>query len=181
MTSTRSRHLALVLILLVFAGGLSLAARAQSAGATPPAAERPRPCGEPERRQFDFWLGDWDVRSPQGELRGRNLIESIEGGCALRETYSTPRGYSGTSLNFYDAGSGRWRQTWIDNQGAPLHLSGGASDSGAMVLSGEAGGALQRITWTPLVDGRVRQLWESSGDGGASWTVAFDGYYSRRE
>ena len=55
-----------------------------------------------------------------------------------------------------------------------------------MVLSGstadaDAAGkvALQRITWTPLPDGRVRQLWESSIDAGRTWAVAFDGFYAK--
>jgi len=39
---------------------------------------------------------------------------------------------------------------------------------------------VQRITWTPLEDGRVRQQWEVSNDGGATWKTAFDGYYARR-
>jgi hypothetical protein len=37
----------------------------------------------------------------------------------------------------------------------------------------------QRITWTPLADGAVRQLWVSSGDGGATWTPVFDGKYAK--
>ena len=28
-----------------------------------------------------------------------------------------------------------------------------------------------------LVDGSVRQLWEASQDGGATWSVLFDGLY----
>ena len=38
---------------------------------------------------------------------------------------------------------------------------------------------LNRITWTPLPAGQVRQLWETSSDG-KSWTVAFDGLYTRK-
>lgn len=179
MRLATARPLALLLAPLALAGVLALAARAQDGSSAAPAGEPARPCGVPEHKQFDFWVGDWEVRSPQGELRGHNRIEAIEGGCALRETYSTSRGYSGTSLNFWNVGTGRWHQTWIDNQGSPLHLDGGLVD-GEMVLRGSAGGALQRITWTPLDDGRVRQLWEVSSDGGATWTVAFDGYYSKR-
>jgi hypothetical protein len=37
----------------------------------------------------------------------------------------------------------------------------------------------QRITWTPMADGSVRQLWESSIDGGRTWAVLFDGRYVR--
>jgi hypothetical protein len=39
---------------------------------------------------------------------------------------------------------------------------------------------VQRITWTPLPDGRVRQHWESTTDGGRTWSTVFDGYYTRR-
>ena len=39
---------------------------------------------------------------------------------------------------------------------------------------------IQRITWTPLDGGRVRQHWESTTDGGKTWVTAFDGLYTRR-
>ena len=38
---------------------------------------------------------------------------------------------------------------------------------------------VQRITWTQEGD-EVRQVWETSTDDGATWTVAFDGRYRRR-
>ena len=40
---------------------------------------------------------------------------------------------------------------------------------------------IDRTTWTPLEDGRVRQHWESTTDGGKSWSTVFDGYYSRND
>jgi len=165
--------------LAVALGVAALAFLLPPAGGAATADVRPPACAGAEHRQFDFWIGDWDVATADGVLRGRNVVEPIEGGCALRETYTTGRGYSGTSLNFYDAARGRWHQTWIDNQGAPLHLEG-ALEGNRMVLRSAANGTLQRITWSPLADGRVRQHWESSADGGASWTTAFDGYYRRR-
>jgi hypothetical protein len=39
------------------------------------------------------------------------------------------------------------------------------------------GATVQRITWSRETDGSVRQLWESSSDGGRTWAVAFDGRY----
>jgi hypothetical protein len=36
-----------------------------------------------------------------------------------------------------------------------------------------------RITWTPGVDGSVRQHWESATAGG-EWQTAFDGTYTRK-
>jgi Tetratricopeptide repeat len=140
-----------------------------------------RPCAAPEHRQFDFWIGEWDVTSPQYPgTTSRSRIARINDGCTIREEYTTPVAYAGTSLNFFDARSRRWHQTWSDNQGGVLHLEGVLED-GAMVLSMPAGAeATQRITWTPLDDGRVRQHWEVTADGGKTWSTVFDGYYTRR-
>lgn len=94
-----------------------------------------KPCMAPEFRQFDFWFGDWNVESPASPgAVSRNQITSINGGCALREQYTTTSGYEGTSLNFYDAVKKVWHQTWIDNQGGALYLDGGF-DGQSMVMA----------------------------------------------
>jgi hypothetical protein len=149
----------------------------------PPAAA-PKACAAPEHRQFDFWIGEWEVTSPDGAPAGRNRIEHILGGCALRENWTGAKGGSGTSYNAYDRQSGRWHQTWVDNGGLVLRLDGAFTD-GKMVLSGESrdsSGArvLNRITWQQTAPGAVRQLWETSTDGGGTWSVAFDGRYRKR-
>ncbi len=61
----------------------------------------------------------------------------------------------------------------------------GAFTGGRMTLEGEtpdsAGRAQrQRITWQPTAPGHVRQLWQRSTDGGATWTTVFDGRYVKR-
>jgi hypothetical protein len=58
-----------------------------------------RACEAPERRQFDFWLGEWEVRDPAGTLAGHNSISSLFDGCALREVWHGESGHRGTSLN----------------------------------------------------------------------------------
>jgi hypothetical protein len=124
--------------------------------------------------------------NPDGSLVGTNSITSILNGCSLHERYSTPTGYAGESFNIYDGSRGVWHQTWVDMTGALLVLEGGFRD-GAMVMQGEtrAGDGskvLNRISWS-LVEGdpdRVRQYWETSGDGGESWSPAFDGLYLRQ-
>ena len=140
-----------------------------------------KPCQSPEFRQFDFWIGDWNVESPASPGGvSRNQITSINEGCTIRESYTTPIGYEGTSLNFYDAARKVWHQTWIDNQGGALYLEGGLQGK-AMVLSTTTDPrAVNRITWTPLDDGRVRQHWEATSDGSKTWTTVFDGYYTKR-
>jgi len=140
-------------------------------------------CEAPEHRQFDFWLGEWNVHTPDGKLAGVNRISSEYGGCVLHERYDTGRGYSGESLNTYDAGRRLWHQTWVDTAGTLLLLEGGLRGN-SMVLEGETTGkdgvvTRHRITWTPGVDGSVRQHWESASADG-EWQTAFDGTYTRK-
>jgi len=144
-------------------------------------AQQSPPSVPPEARQFDFWLGHWEV-SANGKVVGHNHIELIHGGRVVHESYTTPGAYAGNSYNSYNAGAKRWEQFWVDNGGTVLHLKGGLNAAGQMVLSGERIAAegqtvLDRITWTPNEDGTVRQHWEVSSDGGESWQDAFDGVY----
>lgn len=140
-------------------------------------------CAVTEYRQFDFWVGDWEVRNPEGDLVGRNSIRRILGGCVLHESWTGTDGSTGESFNIYDARSNAWHQTWVDNSGLLLELDGGL-EGDAMVLRGElarpdGGETLQKITWTPAPDGSVRQIWERSTDGGDRWSTVFDGTYRR--
>jgi hypothetical protein len=140
-------------------------------------------CDAAAHRAFDFWLGGWQVRSPDGKLVGVNRIESEYGGCVLHERYTTGGSYSGESLNIYDAGRKVWHQTWVDSSGTLLRLEGGLHGR-SMVLEGQTMGSdaeltRHRITWTPNADGSVRQFWEST-DAKGQWRTAFDGQYTRK-
>lgn len=140
-------------------------------------------CTDDAYRQFDFWLGDWQVYKPDGTPAGENRISREIGGCVLHERYRTTSGYEGESFNIYDASRGRWHQTWVDNGGLLLVLEGGLHGRD-MVLEGDghdAAGkpARQRITWTPNADGSVRQLWQSRTATG-DWQTVFDGHYRPR-
>ena len=145
--------------------------------------DTPRPCSSAEARQFDFWIGEWDVHAA-GKLAGKSSIQSILNGCTIYEQYDGVNGYSGKSFNVYDTRSGKWRQFWIDKTGLLLQLEGNYAD-GKMVLSGsslmEEKEVLNRITWTDNADASVRQHWEISKDGGKSWETGFDGLYTTRK
>jgi len=154
------------------------------ASAAPAAAQQQQPrCSAPEHRQFDFWVGAWEVRTPDDRLAGRNVIEPILDGCALRERWTGAGGVAGTSFNIWDRTRRGWHQTWVDSNGMLLQLDGGLQGD-AMVMEGTTLGrdgapVRNRITWTPLESGDVRQLWEVSSDDGASWNTIFDGRYVR--
>jgi hypothetical protein len=143
------------------------------------------PCASEQHRQFDFWLGTWEVTNAEGRVVGTNRISSILAGCVLMEEWESAGPFAGKSFNIYDAASNRWHQTWVDNGGLLLELNGKLVD-GNMVLEGRRPGpdgteVLHRITWKPLEGGEVRQMWDSSSDGGKSWATQFDGIYSRKE
>ena len=144
-----------------------------------------KPCTSPEHHQFDFWIGEWEVRDPAGKIAGHNRIEPIA--CGLQEHWSDADGSTGTSLNAYNAATKQWHQTWVGGGGGVLQLDGGLVD-GRMVLKGRTatakGPVLDRIIWSPEgrdAQGRakVRQLWDQSADEGKTWTVVFDGMYTR--
>lgn len=146
--------------------------------------ETPHPhCTAPEYRQFDFWIGEWEVRTPDGQFAGTNSIRRELGGCVLHERWTGTKGMTGESFNIWSPARGSWHQTWVDSRGNLLLLDG-RLDGTRMVMSGEAPGAngatiRHRITWEPGAGG-LRQLWETSGDGGRTWTTTFDGRYTRR-
>ena len=153
-------------------------------GSAPLSAVKAGPCDTAEHRAFDFWLGDWQVHTPDGKLAGHNLVETRYGGCVVHEQYSSASGkYQGESLNIYDATRKVWHQTWVDNSGLLLVLEGGIS-GGKMVMQGtttNSDGTVtrQRISWTPNADGSVRQFWESSDKPG-QWETVFDGRYTHK-
>ena len=171
-----------ILLTLLLLSPLAAGAQEETTAGPPPLPA----CDTAEHRQFDFWIGDWEVTS-DGQPAGTNLVHEILNGCVLKENWqgSGPGGVSGTSFNIYDKATGRWHQTWVDSTGSLLQLDGGLTD-GVMILSGQQparsgkGISLHRISWTPSPDGTVRQLWEASTDDGGNWTVLFDGVYTRK-
>jgi hypothetical protein len=150
------------------------------------------PCAGPKYREFDFWLGEWEVRSAAGQLLGHNRITRRHGGCVVFEEWESAGGGSGSSFNVYDQPTRQWHQFWVDasgtnwlssdKQGNPVTLRGGIRD-GAMVMTSHPDSlpsiGQTRVTFRPLPDGRVRQTFEGSSDGGKTWTVSFDGFYKK--
>ncbi len=155
----------------------SLRGDARWRGVVERARARANPCKTlPEARQLDFWVGEWDVRDPRGQLVGRSSIQLILNDCVVLENWSGTLGGTGKSMNFWDKQHRRWQQTWIDDRGNATEYTGQLVDGSLRYATTDG----QRLTFTPLAGGRVRQLAETSSDGGKSWAVRYDLTYTRR-
>ena len=149
------------------------------------AQQAPQRCDGPEFRQFDYWVGDWEVTDSAGTtLYGTNLVTLEEQGCVVHEHWTGRGGSTGQSFNYWDRNRKVWQQDWVASGGTNMHLVGGLRGD-TMTLEAEVpgpGGTTLHhvIQWIPQPDGRVRQFWRTSRDGGRTWTTGFDGYYRKK-
>jgi hypothetical protein len=137
-------------------------------------------CDAPQYHALDFWLGAWVVKDG-GKPVALSHVQRAPGGCVVVERYDQNDGYSGTSLSFYDAALGRWRQTWVDSTGAVGEFTGEAS-ADAMNFTGETHRAdgtrtQRRMRLAREADG-VRQTSLASRDG-AEWKPHYELAYTR--
>jgi tetratricopeptide (TPR) repeat protein len=138
---------------------------------------------DPKYREFDFWVGEWDVTS-QGQHVATSRIERLVDGCLILENYAQIDGFSGKSMNFYDATLSKWRQVWADSSGSMSEYAGEVRDNAMHYRGawhkGDGSEILSRMTFFNLGPTQVRQLGEQSTDGGATWQVAYDLLYTRQ-
>jgi tetratricopeptide (TPR) repeat protein len=148
-----------------------------------------RPCAyAKENRQFDFWLGEWDVSTTLGGVpAGTSKIELILEDCVVQENWKTLGSpYSGKSYNIYDAALKRWEQYWVDNTGGNIFFHGELANDGVMDywtddLPQSGGPALRRhLQFIPMGADKVRQFSRGSTDGGKTWNVEYDFTYVRK-
>lgn len=145
-----------------------------------------KPCqSDSLRRAFDFWVGDWNVTTPDGKQTGTSHVEVISGGCALLENWRDVHGAEGKSLNTYDPQLKRWRQLWVGQFGAVTDYSRSEWHDGTLSffvdapMQGSRPPMLVRLSFTPMAPDLVRQHSEQSTDDGKTWTTQYDFRYHR--
>lgn len=144
------------------------------------------PCSAEENRQFDFWIGDWEVYS-NDKVVGSNRVELILGSCVIQENWIGTGGSVGTSFNYYNPDKGTWNQLWVDNFGTNIHFEGNYADR-KMTLHGKGVSRQAETKGAPVYyiltfhnneDGTVRQHWEASYNM-KEWKTLFDGLYKKK-
>jgi len=150
------------------------------------------PCSSPDARQFDFWLGEWNLTWPavqtggeEGEtLTGTNRITRLFGECVIEENFATSDGgFLGRSLSVYDETAGLWRQTWVDSSGGYLVFTG-TFDEERMELRTEpverdGVQAINRMVFDDIAPDSLLWSWQTSSDQGATWRDLWTVSYRR--
>lgn len=146
------------------------------------------PCmADAHAREFDFWVGEWDVYvTGTKQLAGHSLIQMVSGGCAILENWDSPAS-TGKSINFIDPNTNKWKQSWSGSyaNGNQEFTNGEYRDS-AMHFDFETKDAKGNKVPGHFIfynqgPNQVRQFSESSPDSGKTWTTNYDFTYVRKK
>jgi hypothetical protein len=139
-------------------------------------------------RQFDFWIGDWEVYGINGKKAGDSKIELILDSCIILENWTSMNGgYAGKSFNTFNATTGHWQQTWVDNRGGSTEYLEGKRENNKMIfltkpfLFSKDTTATRRLTFHNLSSDKVRQHGEITKDNSVTWRTEYDLEYRRKK
>lgn len=155
--------------------------------------QRPAGCSSAAQRQFDFWLGEWDVSPSLASanavppiLIAESSISQHAQGCVMLEHWRPFRSGHGHSINFFDSAAGLWRQTYADASGTHTIFEGRLGDDGIMRLNnlgpppaGSPAGQ-RRMSFQPLDANTVRQWGEVMDARTGTWSTEWEFTYRRR-
>ncbi|MGZ3881719.1 MAG: hypothetical protein ACXVBF_10295 [Flavisolibacter sp.] len=148
-----------------------------------------KPCSSPESSQFDFWIGHWDL-TWSDSLHGTNNVEKLFGNCTVHENFQDAKNnYLGQSWSVYNANYKYWQQTWVDNQGGYIALTGGMVGDSLILTTAvrtvplsvsPSGKIVSRMVYYNIKPGSFDWSWESSTDGGKAWKQNWLIHYKRK-
>lgn len=149
-----------------------------------PAAAQPSGCAaNPEHRQLDFWLGAWAVTYPHASSLSKSTVSLDLDRCLLIERWAGGKEHNGINMFAYSRDDKSWHSMFADNEGR-VHMFQGTAADGSAEFHGPSRDAdgkefLNRLKIVRINPDKVEQTWEKSSDNGATWTIEFQGEYSR--
>lgn len=138
--------------------------------------------------QLDFWVGSWELtgrsRNAPGqdkwtETKAKNVIRKVHKGKVIEESFRMT-GFAGQSWSVYNPNSKRWNQTWVDDSGGYITLSGNYAD-GKMILTqtNTPPGTSMRMVFSEIKKDSFRWDWQRSTDQGKTWETQWELQYKR--
>ncbi len=132
-------------------------------------------------RDFDFIVGNWEYRTPDGRKVADQTITNQGEGCAIVEEWNELSGVTGRGISFVDPATGLWRQVWVSSR-FHIDYSGSLNENGAMVLEGTMyptnGSASSRIrgVCTKQSDGTIKKEFFRMDEKANQWVSFFAGF-----
>ena len=151
-------------------------------------------CDSPESRQFDFWIGDWDIQQKiikkDGtwlEAKAHTSVILILNGCALEEHWEGDVKFfwsgmqnfehmKGFSIRYYNPQKKHWNLRWLDNRN--LNMGSGYTGNfingkGEFFIESKTanGKRISRITFSDIKENSVHWDLAFSKDDGKTWTT----------
>lgn len=186
------KNTALILSLSMLVLGCSQATSGETPKqeTTPAASTVSTNCAEPEYRQLDFWVGDWDLEwdKPDGTKgHGTNIItKSPYGNCVIMENFdgAPTMQFKGMSVSTWHKPAKVWRQTWVDDQGGYFALSGGPNPDGSFTLvttrlSDKA--PYSRMVWSAIKPDSLVWSWQGRKTDKDEWKDNWVIRYTRKK
>jgi len=157
-------------------------------------AEDTLACNSAESRQFDFWIGDWDIQqkilNKDGtwlETEAHNSVSPILNGCALEEHWEGDvkffwsgmqhiKHMKGFSIRYYNPKKKEWSIHWLDNNSLNMGagVTGNFKDGKGEFFSETnniKGKSISRITFSKITKISVHWDLAFSNDDGKTWTI----------
>ena len=151
-------------------------------------------CNSAEARQFDFWIGNWNIDQKiiqkDGtwlETKARDSVFSILKGCAIEEHWNgdvqffwagmkEPKPLEGFSIRYYDTSEKKWHIKWMDNFNPKLGdgMTGNFKNGKGQFFhenTTEKGTQISRITFSDITENSVHWDLSLSRDNGKTWTT----------
>lgn len=157
------------------------------------------PCSAPEARQFDFWIGEWDVLNrhlmPDGVWknsgRATNKVYSVLDGCAIIEHWEGALGgrpLYGFSIRAWDSGSRTWKLVlnWPSPDSPRFGLLEGVFTHGRGEffyehLDEDQNEIRERYTFSDATEDSLRWDAARSSDDGVTWSTYWIMEFTRRD
>jgi len=147
-------------------------------------AQTTPPCASAECKQFDFWVGDWQLNY-KDTMNATNTITKDMDGCVIHEHFNDPANkYKGESWSVYNPKIDKWQQTWVDNTAGYITLTGEFKD-GTMTLYTEPMTVNNVTTQYRMLYHNITPVsfdwdWDISTDAGKTWLSKWHISYKRK-